>query len=98
MTSEARGRIPIDKNIPLPPLRARNTDAIGGSEARYPWADMVPGDSFFAPNTTTHQHGRARGLKHLTTSSGRRAVPGSEWACRSVTKGGVQGVRVWRVK
>ena len=91
-------RIQIDKGAPLPEARERRAKDIGGSQAKYPWADMVPGDSFFAPGMSTHRDGGARGLKYMSTSRGKQVVPGSEWACRAVTKGGVRGVRVWRVK
>jgi hypothetical protein len=91
-------RIQIDKGVPLPEARERYAKDVGGSQAMYPWADMVPGDSFFAPGMSTHRNGGARGLKHMSTSRGKQVVPGSEWTCRSVMKGGAPGVRVWRVK
>jgi hypothetical protein len=98
MTSRLAERIFIDKNVPLPTPRAQNAPQIGGSHGIYPWAEMVPGDSFFVPGATTNGGALGKGLRHMSTSRGRQVVPGSEWACRAVAKGGVRGVRVWRVK
>lgn len=77
----------IDKGVqvPLP-------DGRGGGNAKYPWADMEPGDSFFVP-----LEGAAKFIRHMSAPPKLREA-GMEYARRTVTENGVNGVRFWRVK
>ena len=80
-------QFPITSSIPFlekPPAR----------EAKYPWAYMSPGDSFFAPEHTT---ACGTGWPRIATAYGRKCVPGSVWRIRTVVEDGIQGVRVWRI-
>lgn len=68
--------IQIDKNVPRTTRR------------KYPFKDMEVGDSFFAPDKTTHSMGGA--IAHAKNTLG------GQYAMRTVTENGVSGVRVWR--
>ena len=82
----------IDKDMPIPPPRRSAT-------AKWPWHDMQPGDSFFAPGYVQVLAQRTVDKERLlTTSAGKWTTPGTSWASRLVTEDGVRGVRVWRVK
>ena len=86
--------VKIDKSMPVPPpYRSK------GRAAKWPWAEMQPGDSFFAPG---YVHALAQRTvdkeRILTVSGGKLTMPGTSWATRLVTEAGVRGVRVWRVK
>lgn len=79
--------IKIDTDVPLP-------DAYQ-SRSKFPWKDMQPGHSFFAPGyKLANMPGEE---KQFTISHAKLAVPGSKWAARTVEENGVRGVRVWRV-
>jgi hypothetical protein len=69
-------QFPIEKGVPVPLAK--------GGSAKYPWADLEVGDSFFVPNASVafySQVGKARKL-----------YSPSKFAARKV-KG---GIRVWR--
>lgn len=84
--------IQIDKNVP-PPKPGKT-----GRKARYPWASMKPGDSFFAPGFVSNTKSKEKtGLKIICTTYGRQVIPGSTWSVDSRTENGVLGVRVWRL-
>lgn len=69
--------ITIESGIPIP----QNA----GRPARYPFAAMRPGDSFFVP-----------GKKSVSVP---KKDEGGRWyATRRVTEADVDGVRVWRVE
>jgi hypothetical protein len=76
----------IDKGIPLPTHAVWHEPYV----PRYPFADMKPGDSFFAPGVkgTTMSNEIARDRRRTGTLA--------RFAVRSVTEGGKQGVRIWR--
>lgn len=75
--------IKIDKGVPVPVEGTR-----GGRKTIYPWAEMQPGDSFFAPRA-----------KHANVNVNRvrKHVPNSTWTTRTVTENGIRGIRVWRL-
>lgn len=77
--------IKIDTGVPMPERGKR------GRQNSYPWSEMNPGDSFFAPNKTTNGIGGSISAVH-------RSHPDWEFTSRAVTEDGVKGVRVWRVK
>lgn len=57
-----------------------------GRPAKYPWKQIAVGESFFAPNRTTHaMHGCA--IHHKP----------KKFSCKEVIKKGVFGTRVWRI-
>lgn len=72
---------PIEKGIPVPALRGRVY------APRYPWDDMVPGDSFFVPagpqlksiQSMAYKAGKVRERRYFAAPE-------------------LDGVRVWRVK
>ncbi len=74
----------IDKNVPLPPARGR----------KYPFADMLPGDSAFFPG----EHKRDK--QHPAFMSARNYVKRKGWrmVARSVVEAGVKGIRIWRME
>lgn len=74
--------ISIDKNIPIP--KVNRGGHLKPREAKYPWAQMEVGNSFFVPEVTVKQFGST--VYAASKRSGRkftiRAVDG--------------GVRIWR--
>ena len=83
--------VKIDKGVPVPPAKK------GGSVCRWPWHDMSPGDSFFAPGYVQALAQRTVDKERiLTIGGGKRTRLGTSWATRLVTEDGVRGVRVWR--
>ena len=80
--------IKIDKGVPIPFHPGH------GRRSPFPWEDMKPEDSFFAPGYCVAP---TPGMLQLTTLAGRKYIPGSQWTMRSVVENGVAGVRVWRV-
>jgi hypothetical protein len=75
----------IDKHIPPPPPR----DTPAREMRRYPFREMLPGDSCFIPRRDANQIGGA-------VACARRAVGGT-WTSETHTENGVRGVRVWRL-
>lgn len=73
----------IDTDHPLPDTRKKR------KHGKYPFADMVPGDSFFVPGTAAKNVG--------ASASGWGYRRGQKFTTRTVTEDGVPGVRVWRV-
>lgn len=76
--------IKIDNNIPQP-----RRDCYG-RPAKYPFRELRPGQSFFAPGVTTYGLGGA--------SDHWRKSTGWTFVTRKVVEDGIPGVRVWRVK
>lgn len=76
----------IDRHIPPPPRAHRSR--------KYPFADMKPGDSAFFPGENK------RDKQHPAFMVARNYVKRKGWRImlRSVTEGGVDGVRIWRVE
>lgn len=74
-------QIKIDKNVALP---------TSGANAKYPFADLSIGDSFFAPGRTSAQ------ISPCTAHAQRER--GGKFTARTVTENGVKGVRVWRIE
>lgn len=72
----------IEKNIPLLPRKLPH-----GPAAKYPFALMDVGDSFFVP--ATPKVSPAKVQTRLST----RKIPGAKFATRQVEG----GVRVWRI-
>lgn len=73
---------PISREIPIPESRGRL--------AKYPWARLQVGWSFFVAGKGTNDMGpcmRAAGI-----------VYESKYCSRTVEENGVRGVRVWRVE
>ena len=84
--------VKIDKGVPVPPPH-RNK----GAPAKWPWRDMEPGDSFFAPGYVQALAQRTVDKERLLSiSTIKRTIPGTSWTTRLVTEDGVRGVRVWR--
>lgn len=81
--------IKIEKGIALP-ARGR------AIPAKYPWAEMAPGDSFFVPNFTVAPKS-ITGKTAMSVHAGKKIHPGSKWTMRTVTENGIKGVRVWRL-
>lgn len=77
----------IDKSVPLPVQNTRNKVA-------FPWAEMQPGDSFFAAGYVGRNSQREG--KVMSTVTARKIHPGSSWVVREEARDGVWGVRVWR--
>lgn len=84
----------VEKGIPLP--RALGGSARGGV-SKWPWAQMEPGDSFFAAGYVQSTQQRLGQELLMRAGAGTRVLPGSKWASRLLTENGVRGVRVWRV-
>lgn len=86
----------IDYGIEMP---APNRGRTRRKNAKYPFADMRPGGSFFiaavADGTTQLQIAIASAASHWTHNNG---LPAGTFATRVVTESGVVGVRCWRVK
>jgi hypothetical protein len=71
--------IKIETNIPMPAKLG------SGREAKYPWATMNVGDSFFAPG--------AKGASMAgNIATAKKRYPGTAYTYRTVDG----GVRVWR--
>lgn len=85
--------VKIDKKIPVPLERSK-----GGAIRQFPWLEMKPGDSFFVSGYQTAGSKPRGGSKWMSLHYAKVLVPGSRWTMRTVTEGGVVGVRVWRVK
>jgi hypothetical protein len=82
----------IEKAIPVPPAKKP------GPEAKFPWAQIQPGESFFVPGGRLSRRDSRRGTaKIVGCTTGYRLIKGSSWNKRAVTENGVNGVRVWRV-
>ena len=81
----------IDKHVPLPAIR---TYARKGGDLKYPFRDMVPGDSAFFPGENK------RDKQHPAFMAARNYVKRLGWrmTLRTVTEDGVKGIRIWRVK
>jgi hypothetical protein len=72
--------IKIDKGIPVP-------DSKAGPFAKYPFASMEIGDSFFSENISS--------VGVAASFNGKKQ--GKKFICRRVTEDGISGARVWRV-
>ena len=73
------GLFAIEKGVPVPPHGK-------GKTAKYPWADMCVGDSFFVPGVK---------INTLASSKAQAAKKhNAKYAMRSVDG----GVRVWRIE
>ncbi len=70
----------IESEIPLPHV-------LFGRPAKYPWAKMKVGDSFFSPCPSV-----STSVSHVNKKSGMK------FTVRKSTKDGVQGWRVWRIE
>ena len=79
----------IDNGLPIP------KDEVFGNR-KYPWKDMVPGDSFFVECRKNEDKNKAR--NRLLGATNNRRQHSEKYAVRIVTEDGVEGVRVWRVK
>lgn len=78
------GEFVVQHGIPLPRPLFR---------AKYPFAIMEVGDSFFAPCKR-----RVNGQESVTVAARKFAKSkGMRFASRTLTEDGVRGVRVWRV-
>jgi len=89
--------IKVDKDVPVP------TSVRAGRPSRYPWSEMGVGDSFFIPVSEGESIDRLRNAvssAKVNYSKGMVERNGSEYLAtvRTVTEGGVKGVRAWRVK
>jgi len=94
----------IEKNIDLPPAKTSNQRY----RAKYPFADMAVGDSFFVPVTytstaseMTRRLNGAIGCAHSGAATFRRRTGRDDFTitCRStVNPHGDTGVRVWRIR
>lgn len=75
----------IDKSIPVPP------DDKGGRGGKYPFRDLMVGDSIFLPGKEGDRMASAAWVfAHRNKQIGIRT--------RHVREGGVDGVRVWRFR
>lgn len=83
--------IAIDKGIPVPAVNN------GRSTAKWPFAQMQPGDSFFAAGCVQTNAQKKNGERIIAANNGKRCIPGSKWTSRCVVENGVSGVRIWRV-
>ena len=70
----------IDKGVPIPLKGARGS--------KYPFAEMVVGESFFVPEKTPSQI-TPIGIHHAKRL-------GFKFTPRTVIENGIKGVRVWR--
>lgn len=73
------GLFAIEKGVPVPPRD-------NGRTAKYPWADMRVGDSFFVPGVKTNAMAgsKAQAAKKHNAKYSMRSVDG--------------GVRIWRIE
>lgn len=76
----------IAKSIPIPRANLGRPKAMW--EQKYPWRQMVPGDSFFVP-------GPPKSLKEGARQYGSRY--GLIYVTRTITERGVKGTRIWCV-
>lgn len=75
----------IEKGVPIPPpFKKRNTHT---HRPKYPWSDMVPGDSFFVPDIPSAS-------MSCTVATRERRNPGEKYTVRA--RAG--GVRVWKTQ
>lgn len=77
--------IKIEKGIPL---QNKNTP-----RTKYPFPDMKVGDSFLV-----EAPGNVRTSAVATTAKGWGNRHGVKFACRKVTEGKRQGIRIWRTE
>ena len=88
--------IKVDKDVPTP------TYIRVGRPARYPWSEMGVGDSFFVPvseDRDLHSLRQAvNGSRHSYCKKNARNGGQYLVTVRTVTEGGVEGVRAWRLK
>ena len=79
----------IEQNIPLPAARL----TLAGYDSKYPFARMVPGDSFLTPLPADPKKAKAkRGiLSNLMIYHSRKR--GAKYASRRLP----DGLRVWRI-
>lgn len=80
--------IKIDKNVPMPSRRA--------GSLRYPWSEMVVGDSFFVKANDKGQQTNL--ILQSATQWMRRTGSTYKFSTRKVIEKGVAGIRVWRVE
>lgn len=78
----SQAEIKIDKKIPAPRRR------IAGWH-KYPFPDMKPGDSFFAPEAN---------VSSLMTTANYHKKNGQKYTARAVVEKGIPGARIWRVE
>lgn len=71
----------IETGIPVPPHQ----------NAKYPFAEMTPGSSFFIPS------GDLKKISNAAVGFARYRRD-RKFTCRTVTENGVAGVRVWRIE
>ena len=89
--------IKVDKDVPVPAYTRV------GRPSRYPWSEMEVGDSFFVPVSEGEDIHKLRtsisGSRYAYTK-GMVKRHGVEYRAtiRTVTEGGVEGVRAWRLK
>jgi len=79
----------VEKNVPVPEVYRG-----GGRTAKYPYAAMSAGDSFFVPATdcppkTVQQSAAAYGRRHKILFESRRMS-------KTINGVEVQGLRVWK--
>lgn len=79
-------KLPIDKNIPLPPKGSAKRD-----ESPYPFDDMDVGDSFFVFGDRTKRHSVVTLANNQQT---KRGQSGKKFAARDTAP---DGFRVWRI-
>lgn len=81
----------IDKHVPLPAPRAYRGK---GGVLKYPFREMVPGDSAFFPG----EHKSSK--HHPAFMTARNYVKRHGWriTTRAVVEDGVKGIRIWRVE
>ena len=82
--------IPIDKNVPLP--EKTGSGAQPHKPQKFPYADMVVGDSFVYDAYTKPKMILACNMNN------RRGTNGRKFTCRKVREDGKDVIRVWRVK
>lgn len=78
----------VDKDVPLPAVR--RTGHRGGVAAKYPWAKMEVGDSFFVAKDAATIGASANAWAH-------RNNPFAQFSVLKVVEAGVVGARAWRV-
>lgn len=86
-------KFPIEKSVPVPPTISVS--------ARYPYAEMEVGDSFFVPETTLTQHGKPikfSGLASMTSRKGTEMTKALGKTYKFISRKVKGGFRVWRVK
>lgn len=86
----------ISNDVPLPVKKLREKRA--GRKARYPFAELEIGQSFFVPNACLSK--KARKTDDMIVFSAvpaRKRHPDRKFVCRATVENDVHGVRVWRV-